>query len=285
MIISIADGFNQYPYCDRYTINGGYMKIIIKILITISCFIIYLFGLSLTVKAAPYAGITKVMSEMIQEISYLQTKEHITMYASTRVNVRKEANTKSDILTVLDFNEPIEVYEKTGDWYKVEYQYRLAYINANYLTKEKKNYKEYNIEVPIYFKSYTDYRCITSVNSAQYKLQRQYAYDGNYGIRMVNDRYCVAIGSRFDCDIGQYFDILLENGTVIQAIKSDEKADKHTDSTGTYTCVTDRYCATEFTVNTSILNKEALNMGDLSYANPNWNSKVVTIRVYDKCVT
>ena len=44
------------------------------------------------------------------------------------------------------------------------------------------------------FKAYMSYTAITNTSSPQYKLQQQ-AYTGNYGIRMVDDRYCIAVGS------------------------------------------------------------------------------------------
>ena len=74
------------------------------------------------------------------------------------------------------------------------------------------------------------YKCITSTSSPQYKLQKNKAYTGKYGIRQVDGRYCVAIGSHFTSKIGILFDLILENGIVIPCILSDQKADEDTDS-------------------------------------------------------
>ena len=78
------------------------------------------------------------------------------------------------------------------------------------------------------FKSYMPYTAITSKNSNQYKLQHTEAYTGEHGIRQVDGRYCIALGSYFGKEIGTYYDLVLENGTVIPCILADRKADIHT---------------------------------------------------------
>lgn len=127
-------------------------------------------------------------------------------------------------------------------------------------------------------KSYMSYRAITSKSSRQYKLQNSLAYTDNNGLRMVNGRYCVALGSYYTTTIGQWVDIELENGEIIQGILADCKSNKHTDATN-------RICfdgsVVEFVVDTKTLDKTAKKMGDISYLN-NWNSKVASIKVYDK---
>ena len=127
-------------------------------------------------------------------------------------------------------------------------------------------------------KSYMSYRAITSKSSRQYKLQESLAYTDENGLRMVNGRYCVALGSYYTTTIGQWVDIELENGETIHGILADCKSNNHTDSTN-------RICfdgsVVEFVVDTKTLDKTAKKMGDISYLN-NWNAKVVSIKVYDK---
>ena len=77
------------------------------------------------------------------------------------------------------------------------------------------------------FKSYENYKKITNTSSAQYKLQQE-AYTGNYGIRMVGDRYCVAMGSYWAKKIGTKLDVYLESGELIKVILGDNKQDQHT---------------------------------------------------------
>lgn len=128
------------------------------------------------------------------------------------------------------------------------------------------------------FKTYEPYRAITCRSSPQWKLQ-QWAYTDEYGLRRVDGRICVAIGSYFETQIGQYFDLILENGTVIPCIKGDEKADKHTD---------DKYhiytmhsgCCSEFLVDAALLREYIGGAGDVSKLFAEWDSPVVEIRVY-----
>lgn len=83
------------------------------------------------------------------------------------------------------------------------------------------------------FKSYMSYKAITLTSSDQYKLQ-QIAYTGDYGIRMVDGRYCVALGSRWGKKIGTKLDVYLDDGTVLKVILGDQKQDRHTDSTNSF---------------------------------------------------
>ena len=124
-----------------------------------------------------------------------------------------------------------------------------------------------------------------SKSSKQYALQ-QHAYTGNYGIRMIDGRYTVAIGTRFiddlsDC-IGTYFDVVLENGEVIPCVMGDVKANVHTDSSNTYTV--HNGCFTEFIVDTKALNRNAKRDGNISSVKEKWNSPVDAIIVYEKRV-
>jgi hypothetical protein len=126
-------------------------------------------------------------------------------------------------------------------------------------------------------KSYMDYKTITSTNSKQYKLQKNLAYTDSQGLRMVNGRYCVVVGSYYTTTIGQYIDIELENGKIIKGVLADCKADIHTDSTNR---INPNGSVVEFIVDTNTLDNTAKKMGDISYVN-GWNSKIVNIRVYD----
>ncbi|SEF89180.1 hypothetical protein SAMN05216537_11216 [Lachnospira multipara] len=127
------------------------------------------------------------------------------------------------------------------------------------------------------FKSYMDYRALSNVSSDQYALQLN-SYTGDLGIRMYNGRYLVAIGSYFGLNIGDEFDIMLENGTIIPAVMGDLKDDNDTDVNNVYTVKTN--CCTEFIIDSS---SAATNIfkryGDVSYAAQDWNSKVVAIQI------
>lgn len=139
------------------------------------------------------------------------------------------------------------------------------------------NYEDFYAPYNSGFKSFMSYKTITNEDSKQYRMQHTEAYTGNYGIRQVNGRYCVAIGSYYTSQIGQSFDLYLENGEVIPCILGDQKADAHTDSQNIIT--TANGCMSEFIVDYNNLNPKAKQMGDISYCD-NWNSPIEKIRIY-----
>lgn len=79
------------------------------------------------------------------------------------------------------------------------------------------------------FKAYMDYRAITSKNSKQWKLQQQATTDEN-GLRVLDGRYLVAIGSGFNAPVGTYIDVYLVNGNILNCIVGEWKQDRHTDA-------------------------------------------------------
>ena len=129
------------------------------------------------------------------------------------------------------------------------------------------------------FKSYESYKAITSKTSPHYKLQNQYAITGPEGIRKVDDRFCVALGSYFTTTIGQYVDVVLANGTIIPCILGDQKSDKHTDEL--HIAHMSDGSIVEFIVDLDVLNELPRKMGNISYVYPEWRSPVVQVIVYD----
>ena len=124
------------------------------------------------------------------------------------------------------------------------------------------------------------YKAITSKSSPQYKLQ-SIAYTGEHGIRQVNERFCVAIGTFTGASVGTYVDLILENETVIPCIISDFKANAHTDLNNQIT--SHNGCVSEFLVSEN-LDIRAKQMGDISYCKEEWKSPVKIIKVYEKNV-
>lgn len=86
------------------------------------------------------------------------------------------------------------------------------------------------------FKAYMSYRAVTCTSSPQYQLLNgDTAYtDTNTGIRMVGDRYCIAVGSYYSTQVGQKLDLELSTGVIIPCIVGDCKADYHTNSTNQF---------------------------------------------------
>lgn len=143
-------------------------------------------------------------------------------------------------------------------------------------------YTTYDVPETSGYKSFMPYanngESIFSSNSNQRKLQ-ELCVTGDYGIRMYEDRYCVAIGSAFGTYIGQYFDLVLENGTVIPCIMADQKADIHTNSDNIVTSANG--CMSEFIIDYDSLVSMAAKMGDISYCDELWMSRVVSVKVYE----
>lgn len=71
------------------------------------------------------------------------------------------------------------------------------------------------------FKSYMSYKAITLTSSPQYKLQSQ-AATGDYGIRMVNGRYLIAMASTYG-EVGDELNLTLSSGKVIYVMIGDIK--------------------------------------------------------------
>lgn len=138
-------------------------------------------------------------------------------------------------------------------------------------------YTKYSVKNHSGLKSYMSYKTLTSKSSYQYKLQQQATTDED-GFRKVHNRYCVAVGTAFNANVGQYLDVELENGTTIECIVGDIKADKDTDKSNTFTR---NGCCLEFIVNIKSLDKACRVMGDCSNLYDEWNSPCKEYRVYD----
>lgn len=209
------------------------------------------------------------------------TIEYSTGYVKVdSLNVRKEPNTDSKILDILRYNEKIKYLDYGKEWVKVKYKKKFAYVNKKYISKKKMKYVDYSVPSYEGFKSWMDYRKIKMNGSEQKILQDDYAYTGRYGIRQVNNRYCVAVGSYFTTDVGRYFDLILENNEVIPCILADRKDDGDTDVDNIFT--KKNGCATEFVIDEDSLNRPAREDGNISACTDKWNSPVKTIRIYSK---
>lgn len=84
--------------------------------------------------------------------------------------------------------------------------------------------------------TYMAYTAVTSRNSGQYKLlYGDSAYtDTVTGLRMVDGRYCIAVGTFYASKIGTKINLVMANGGVVECILGDVKSDEHTDPTHRY---------------------------------------------------
>lgn len=139
-------------------------------------------------------------------------------------------------------------------------------------------YELYDTPDNCHFKSFMDYRTITDKTSKQFDMQDNEAYtDVNTGLRMVNDRYCIAVGSYYTKTIGKKIDVVLENGTIIPCIFAEAKSDEHTDK------LTHRQnpngSVIEFIVDTPLLDNKVIHSGNIESVNDYFKGEIVEIRV------
>lgn len=210
------------------------------------------------------------MKEAAQEV-FLQG------WTSANVNFREKPTKDGNVMEVISYNTEVRYSDYNKDWYVVWYGENRGYLHKRYLTDQKIQYRDYE-GAKNTTKSFMPYTAITSTSSPQYKLQQK-AYTGQYGIRQVDGRFCVAVGSYYTTAIGTYFDLILENGTVIPCILADCKSDRHTDATKR---VTFDGSLAEFVVDADALVKRIWKSGNISSADESWGSPVKTVRIYDK---
>ena len=230
------------------------------------------------------SGKTKHTEEVVKESPVeIEEKDEVKIqqegWTTTTLNVREQPNTDSNILDVLPFNTYIKYYEYDDEWAEIAFDDGQAYINRDYISDEECEFVMYDVPKTRGFKSYMPYTAITNKKSKQYKLQ-QIASTGAYGIRVVDSRYLVAIGTAFNAKVGTYIDLILEDGFVIPCIVGDVKANKHTDSTNMITM--HNGCVSEFIIDSKELHKSIKKSGDVSSCNENWNGCVRAIVVYSK---
>lgn len=221
--------------------------------------------------------------EEIKEEEVIKYDCSVLGYTTSNLNIRKYASIESDIISVLPMYSKIyfSYIENNDEWVVIEYNNEYAYLAKKYIKEgevKKTNYTSKNVYGDKR-KSYMDWKCITNKRSLQWKLQHQYAYTESNGVRAVNGRYCIAVGSYYTHSIGQYVDVVLENGLIIPCIIGDAKNDLHT--INNHSLGLDGG-AVEFVVDTKSLPSMARRMGDVSYISDKWRSKVVEIRIYDK---
>lgn len=206
-------------------------------------------------------------------------------YTTENVNVRTEPSFSAEIYGIAPFDSFIVYKDYDENWVEIlnfvnGEKEKTFYMSNQYFSDTPCGYEEYSIPDNNGFKSYMSHKSITDKTSNQYTLQKSYAYTGDFGIRKVKNRYCIAIGTAFNTKIGDYVDLILENGEVIPSVVSDIKADKDTDSNNIATI--HNGCVSEFVVDAPVLADNIAKHGDISVAKDEWNSKVVKIKIYDK---
>ena len=96
------------------------------------------------------------------------------------------------------------------------------------------------------FKSWMDYRAITSPSSKQYALQKEATTDKNYGFRLHGDFVMVAMGPQYG-PVGSKYIVEFEDGKVLKVIIGDIKHQGCTSDDGSMLeFIVDRHVVPEF---------------------------------------
>ena len=111
------------------------------------------------------------------------------------------------------------------------------------------------------FKSYMPYTAITNRSSKQYKLQQQATTDKD-GLRCIDSKPMVAVGTGWGVKVGDTVLIKCDNGNSFEAVIGDIKANAHTGSDNKTTV--SNGCRCEFIVDMSSLNSTVKSRGNVA---------------------
>lgn len=204
-------------------------------------------------------------------------------YAKTIVNVRASPTKKSKIVGQVYWNDKIKIIKRVNSkWYQIKYKKKKRYIYAKYLNKKSYKYKSFSVPSPKTFKSYEDASYITDNKSIpQGKLKDKYHLDYHSGVWMVENRYCIAVGSYYTNKVGVKVDLVLSpvggRKHTLKCITADSKADK--DTINNHRIHRDG-SVVEFVVNKRYLSSLTKKMGDISYAGKKFKGKITKIKIY-----
>ena len=208
-----------------------------------------------------------------------------TGYVTANVlNVREEPNTDAEIKDIITYNKPVSYSTINDEWGAVKMEDEeegecIYFISLKYITDEEMPY-EFKEVSGDRRKSFLDYKSITMKTSKQYKIQKRYAEtDPETGIRKVDNKYCIALGSYFSHNVGQYVDLVLENGETIPCVIGDAKSNLDTNENNS---IGKDGSVSEFITDKEYIDHSVKRSGDISDVNPNWNSKVIGVKLYDK---
>ena len=188
-----------------------------------------------TTKAIIYL-LAIVFVEVIVLLCVLSVLVHAESVSNVFINTYNRVSEEKSNYTIV-----LEKYESPIRFYK----------EVDFHTRELRNlgYTTEPCEVPLesWFKSWTNYH-VLSRTSKQWKLQ-ELAHTNEYGLRQVDEYYCIAMGTHYSKTIGDKFIITLDNGSKFPVIICDIKSDRHTNSTNQYSS---NNCIIEFYVDDNL---------------------------------
>jgi hypothetical protein len=223
-----------------------------------------------TITAYGASDVNTTAGILFNKIGYITSMCEMlyTPSIKSRVGNRLKLNAK---IRYADYNKRFKIL-KSGK--------QVFFIKSKWISKNRIKTKSFNVSGDR-CKTYESYTAIgTKGRSTQSKLQAK-AETRKDGVRVVNDRVCIAVGSHYKANIGQYVDVHLKNGTIIECIVGDWKANCHTINNHTLGLNHD---AIEVIVDVKTLKKTSKVSGDMSDLCKAWDSKVKKIVTYDKNV-
>ena len=198
-----------------------------------------------------------------------------TGYSTAKLNIRNRPDKLSEVFDYYYYNEEIHYSEYDNEWLVVDWHGNVGYVYRSYVSETPLAYTSKSVTNDTR-KSFEDYRCLSKTSSQG--LMQKSAITSPSGLRKVHNRYCVALGSYFSHNIGQYIDVVLANGTVIPCIIGDAKDDR--DTSADNSLGVDGSCV-EFIVDAPSLPEQVQLSGNCSGCKSDWDASVIEIRLYD----
>lgn len=184
----------------------------------------------------------------------------------------------SDVLSVT-------VNEQTSTIKRLEEENTSLNTIVSQLEEENKRLEEENIKLQAKaqvttrvseqdFKSYMPYTAITNHTSEQWQLQQSATTDEN-GLRCIDDRPMVAVGTGWGVSVGDNAVITCDNGNSFEVVIGDIKDNKHTNTENKTTLSNN--CRCEFIVDSSQLNPAIKTMGNVAVLEQ-YNGYVINVQ-------
>lgn len=211
---------------------------------------------------------------------FCSAKEKVKVTAQIKASKKKVAKKKTSSKKSINkkvFKKKNTKSVKRNARKKVSAKKSKKKKNSRKKKSSKERYVVYGTPEKNSFKSYMSYKAVSS-SSAQGKLQAKAKTDSKTGIRKVDGRYCVALGSYYCTKIGTKIDLVMENGSIVKCILADQKANRDTDAKNQKT--SDGSIA-EFLVDMDELPSKVKIMGNVSYACKELKGNISKVRVYE----
>lgn len=110
------------------------------------------------------------------------------------LKLRKEASTDSDVLSLLNLGEKLEVIEKAGDWYKVKVNNKTGYVSKDYIKVSEEvsnnNVEEENVENTNQTTNTQTPTETTVIEEQQEKTNNQNTSYINKELKIIKDTNC-----------------------------------------------------------------------------------------------